>query len=178
MKMNRSSWSPTRRTAPRWLPALCACALLGSSSGCQSKGPADVLFSFLDALNGRDRAAPLEHLSRETRESLGNAAGQLRALTKGAVDKKAHELIVFLGLKMVRDRRAVTVVSEDASRAALRVKTEAGGEVDVQVVKEDGRWRIVLPPVDPAAPVVPTAPAQPLAAPSAADAGAAVRPTP
>ena len=134
----------------RW-SALCAASLL--CAACQSQGPADVLFSFVEALGGRDAAAPLEHLSRASRETLGRAAADLRELTQGAVDKKAHELIVFLGLTMKRDKQAVKVISQDADKAALRVGLESGGETEVQVVKEDGKWRIVLPTA-PAAPAV------------------------
>ena len=128
-----------------WARALAAgLTLLAPLGGCKGSGATDALLQFVDALNGRDAQAPYHMLAKKTRTRLETASEDLRKKTGGAVLKKPYELVSWVGVGMKRGKRAVHVVKEDADVAVLKVDLERGGDEEVTLRKEDGKWKIEL----------------------------------
>jgi len=111
------------------LSAAMALSVLGG--GCKGGGPQETIFKFLDALNGRDPEAPYRMLAKKTRARLEAASEELRKKTNGALVKRPHELISWVGIGMKKDKRSVTVVKEEGDLAVVKIALERGGEDEV-----------------------------------------------
>ena len=133
-------------TVKRWG---CLAVVLATASifwGCKKDDPAEAFLKFIDALVDRDAASAWEGLARPDRERLSEDARRLAELSKGTVKRTPQELLVATSLWAKRGKRAVTVVKVEGDRATLRVALEPSGEDEVGLVKEEGRWRVLLSP--------------------------------
>jgi hypothetical protein len=79
---------------------------------------------------------------------LENEASRLRVLSQGAVNKSARDLIDVMAIQVAIGERPATI-EESPTRVVLRVALAKGGSTNVTMVREDGRWRVVVP-LDPA----------------------------
>ncbi|MBI3073456.1 MAG: hypothetical protein HYY84_15195 [Deltaproteobacteria bacterium] len=122
-------------------------ALFACSS--RNDSPEGVLRQFLAASDGpRASEKRWELLAAESRLILENEASRLRVLSQGAVNKSARDLIDVLQIQVAAGERPATI-EEASTRVVLRVALAKGGSTNVTLVREDGRWRVVVP-LDPA----------------------------
>lgn len=115
----------------------------------RNDSPEGALRQFLSASDGpRATEKRWDLLSTESRNVLENEASRLRVLSQGAVNKSGRDLIDVMAIQVAVGERPATI-EESPTRVVLRVALAKGGATNVTLVREDGRWRVVVP-LDPA----------------------------
>jgi hypothetical protein len=127
-----------------WIRAL-TLALLATGGACRGEGPAEAFLKFAEALSERDAEAAWAALASESRRQIEEQAAELERLSGGTSRRDPRELLLATALHAKRSKRAVTVGKAEGERAVLKVGLEAGGEDEVTMVREEGKWRVALP---------------------------------
>lgn len=126
---------------------LLALALLLASSGCRREvGPAERYGAFAAAAREGDADLAWSMLSQASREALETRARELAAKAPpGVIAGSGRQLV--LGDLAPRARRptSVVVVRETPDAAVVAVEVEGEPTREVALVREGGRWRVVVP---------------------------------
>lgn len=123
---------------------LAAAALLSLAS-CGS--PQEAVVQYHRALSRGDGAEVLKRLSADTRAALARRAQQVSTATGGAVSPDPAVMVaqgpaaLYPGPASASE---VTVVEVQGGRAKVRADV-AGAPSEVELVREGGRWHLVLP---------------------------------
>ena len=126
--------------------ALSLAVLLAAAPACRrAEGPADAYRAFAAAAREGDAAAAWNGLSEASRAALDARAKELSARTDGAVPASGAHLLLGRAARSAPRIANVVVVRESAGDAVVRVEGEGGGAREVPLVREGGRWRVVLP---------------------------------
>jgi hypothetical protein len=137
-----------RRTlaAAASLIAAVALALAMAGRGCRmgSDGPDAAVQGMIQAARAGDRSAVFDRLSRATQRALEERARAATDLVGSSVRYTALELVSIGASDDEPAPRRVRVVSEKGDRAVVEV-TSAAGTGRIDVVREDGAWRVHLP---------------------------------
>ncbi|HEX8108655.1 MAG TPA: hypothetical protein VF516_13065 [Kofleriaceae bacterium] len=121
-----------------------AAAVAGRSCRVRQPGPEAAVRDLLQAAKTGDRDAVFELLSSATQDRLAAQARHATDLVGAAQRYTARDLISIGSSDGVSDPADVTVVDEQADRAAVEVVSPAGRS-RIDLVKQGGRWRIDLP---------------------------------
>ncbi len=125
-----------------------ALSLAVSLSACRrADGPADRYRAFAAAARGGDAAAVWSMLSERTRAAMDARAKAVSAAAPGGVVSPSGKDLVLGDLAVRAQRpRSIVVVRESADSAVLSVEVEGGGVAhEVELVRESGAWRVVVP---------------------------------
>lgn len=112
------------------------------------EGPADRYRVFAAAARSGDAETVWSMLSERSRAMLDERAKEVAArAAPGVLPQSGRDLV--LGDLAPRAARiaSVTVLRESRDAAVLTVQLEGAGAEEVAMVREDGRWRVVLPGV-------------------------------
>ncbi|WP_242346728.1 hypothetical protein [Anaeromyxobacter terrae] len=135
----------TARLAKR---ALGATLLVLLSIACRRpEGPADRYRVFAAAARAGDTDTVWSMLSERSRARLEERAKEVGArAAPGVLPATARELVLGDLAPTAGRVASVTVRRESRDAAVLAVEVEgAAGPEEVEMVREDGRWRVVLP---------------------------------
>lgn len=123
---------------PRGLAAL---ALLVSLGACHGQGPApETAFTrFVAAAAHGDRTLAWSLLSAETRA----AADHLGQQQSPPVDGKT--LLLGGGLALAHGVTRIRRLKSRGDDATLEIRRDDGSKQDVEMRREDGKWKVVLP---------------------------------
>ncbi len=129
-------------TNRKFLPI--ALALLGGAASCHGETPDDAFRGFVAAILAHRQDDAWAHLSAASQAAMKAARDNAAALApKGTVPDDPKALLFGEDVGLARPIDKIEVVSQSGSRARLSV--EAGGEKhEVQMVREDGRWKLDL----------------------------------
>ena len=130
-----------------WSTRVAVIAIIASTIACQARNdsPEGALRQFLAAGDSpRAIEKRWELLATETRTVLENEASRLRVLSQGAVNKSARDLLDVMSIQVAIGEPPATI-EESPSRVVMRVALAKGGSTNVTLVREDGRWRVVVP---------------------------------
>jgi hypothetical protein len=137
-----------RRTlaAAASLIAAVALALAMAGRGCRmgSDGPDAAVQGLIQAARAGDRQAVFDRLSRATQQALEERARAATDLVGSSVRYTALELVSIGASDDDPAPRQVRVVSEKGDRAVVEV-TSVTGSGRIDLVYEDGAWRVHLP---------------------------------
>lgn len=132
-----------RRSAPH-AALLAAFALL--LPGCERELPPDATYrALVRAMADGDEEGAWRLLASPTRARLEERARIAAAAAPGVVAPDARALVAGDARRATRPPSVITIVRSDASRAVLRVEAPGEAPRDVQLLREDGRWRVDLP---------------------------------
>lgn len=111
------------------------------------EGPADRYRVFAAAVRAGDADTVWSMLSERSREMLDERAKEVAARAAPGVLPSSGRELVLGDLAPSAGRIAqVTVLRESRDAARVAVQLEgASDKEEVQMVREDGRWRVVLP---------------------------------
>jgi hypothetical protein len=121
-----------------------AAAVAGRSCRVTQPGPEAAVRDLLQAAKTGDRDTVFELLSQATQDRLAGQARQATDLVGAAQRYTARDLISIGSSDGVPDPTEITVVDEQANRAAVEVVSPAGRS-RIDLVKQGGRWRVDLP---------------------------------
>jgi hypothetical protein len=120
--------------------------LLALLAGCaREQGPEAVYRALVKAVSDRDadRAWPL--LSTASQKRLDARAREAASRAPGVVPASGRALLVGDAALASPAVKSVSLRSQDAERAVLRVEEEGRPPREVLLVREGSRWRVELP---------------------------------
>lgn len=123
------------------LPAL----LGGLACAPRDLAPEAAYQAFARAAAERDAEAGWALLSRPSRERLDARARAAAARAPGVVAESGQRLLFGDAALGVHPPREVKLLRHDADRVTLRVVDAGGAAGEVQMVREEGAWRLELP---------------------------------
>ncbi len=128
------------------VPRLLALALLLAPLGCRrDEGPAERYAAFAAAAREGDGDAVWSMLSERSRAALDAQARTLAARAPGVVAPSPRQLVLGDLAPGARRQRSVVVVRESRDAAVVAVEVEGAPAREVNLVREGGAWRVVVP---------------------------------
>jgi hypothetical protein len=121
-----------------------AAAVAGRSCRVTQPGPEAAVREMLQAAKTGNRDAVLVLLTPATRDRLEAEARRATDLVGASQRYAAKDLISIGSSDGVADPSDITVVEERGERAVVEVVSPTG-RARVNLIKQDGRWRIDLP---------------------------------
>jgi len=123
-----------------------ALALLVTVPGCQRDLPPDAAYrALVRAMADRDEEAAWDLLSDDTRKRLAERARVAAAAAPGVVPGEARSLLAGDAPLAVLPPTSIAVQRTDGNRAMLRVEAPGAPPREVELVRERGGWRVMLP---------------------------------
>ncbi len=130
--------------------SLLAAALLALTACSRGGGPAERYRTFAAAARAGDADTVWDALSKKSRAEYDARAQALAARTPAGLVPASGKALVRGDFGVRAPRLAsVVVVRESADAAVVRVEEEGGAAAEVELVREGGAWRVVLPPPPP-----------------------------
>lgn len=126
-----------RRALAAALAAVLACA--------RPAGPVAAYRAFVAAARRGDADGAWALLAKRSRAALDARATAVAAASGGVVPASAKELLLGDAATRAPRIEEVLVLRESADAAVLKIALHGGGEGEVSLVREGGRWRVVLP---------------------------------
>lgn len=134
---------------PAWTTCL-ALALVAPCTACNSddRTPRDAVRSFVRAVESRDAEKIYELLAPGTRRKLEEMARLATNLTGGGRKFEPHDLLVA-GISVTTARPGeITEEKREGDRAVVRITSGEKDKPihqDVDLIRVEGHWRVVLP---------------------------------
>lgn len=126
--------------------AFAAAALLFALACKRPPGPADAYRQFAAAVREGRSDVAWEHLSKGSRAALDAEARALAARAPGVVPARGQDLVLGDAAFRSPPVKSAVVVRESADAAVVAVEVAGEAKREVELVREDGAWRVVIPP--------------------------------
>lgn len=123
--------------------AALAAAVAGRSCSVDDDSPEGAVRSFVAAAQAGDEAALYELLGPTTRQKLDQAAE--RATNLAGTTRRYGPLDLVSISESVDGPRKIALVSRDGDAAVVELTAADGASARLDLVREDGHWRIELP---------------------------------
>ena len=147
VRENRTSLG-ARSVAWGVVVACCLCVAVGCKDEApeNSKDPVTAVRVFIQSVYYGNGEVAFRLLQPQTQDTLRRRAEEVNDAA-GQEVVEPHELISSSGFLAPRYVKKVERIDDesDPDRASLKVKTHPGAEYDVQLVRVDGVWRVVIP---------------------------------
>jgi hypothetical protein len=131
----------------RRAPVAVLVALAATLLACPGERPEVAYRAFVAAVREGDAREAWSRLSAGSQRALDARAAELARRSAGVTAARGVDLLLGDAALAARRLRSVVVVRESADAAELRVEVEGGGGSNVEMAREGGRWRVVLPSV-------------------------------
>jgi hypothetical protein len=109
-------------------------------------GPAETYRLFATAARDGRSDVAWTLLSEGSRAALDAAARDAAARAPGIVPPRGQDLVLGDSAFRSPPLKSALVVRESADAALVAVEVEGAGKHEVEMVREDGAWRVVIPP--------------------------------
>ncbi|HYG70492.1 MAG TPA: hypothetical protein VD838_22640 [Anaeromyxobacteraceae bacterium] len=109
-------------------------------------GPAETYRQFAAAVRQGRADVAWTLLSKESRAALDAAARETARRAPGVVPPSGAGLVIGDSAFGSRPLKSALVARESEDRAVVVAEVEGEGKREVALVREDGAWRVVIPP--------------------------------
>jgi hypothetical protein len=109
-------------------------------------GPAETYRQFAAAVRDGRSDLAWTLLSEQSRAALDAAARDAAARAPGIVPPRGQDLVLGDSAFRSPPLKSAIVVRESADAALVAVEVEGAGKREVELRREDGAWRVVIPP--------------------------------